>query len=417
MTSEQLPTNAFSRLIRSMSVRKAPPAAASSSQAVANGEITAPGTSHVENQPRAEAAQSTTNTGSRPPSPPPTAFQRFVKLVSGRTFGQSSEGTEFPPREWFEEERPQSPADPVTSAISPPPSASGRNTPGANGVYSADTDPGRPTYQRSGSSTAHFMPEAEPMTLAQKITALMSTMSPSEAALTTPPPTQSSAEGSHGPPSPDAPLADSRLAALLSSATVMNGSSSRDRKSVWDILDRMRSPRGNDKDKQPDLSDVGGEPALEPSDESIMMYSPLLPNADSRIQLAEIETVFDNDNRGYFAGTPPPESVISQEHLEEPNISELPSTNDNPDAAQPEAPKWQATWSKIKDTAQEKIVAPIIEHQRTREIWVPSATEISFQSTWWGYRLYDMMLFLCTRVFITNRIDPQISTSSSSRYP
>lgn len=134
------------------------------------------------------------------------------------------------------------------------------------------------------------------------------------------------------PPIP--PGMDKNLIKMLSSGEVMNGDSKgkgKERPSVWSLLAGMRSTG----DSRPE---VQGSP-VEEHDSGVMMYAPLVPKSDSVVELAQFETVQSTE-------------------------SSKPSGS-------------SSTLSKPSSPAPKEI-----------RLWVPSTTEMSVLTTWWGYRLY-----------------------------
>jgi hypothetical protein len=121
------------------------------------------------------------------------------------------------------------------------------------------------------------------------------------------------------PPPGTTPIADAELIEMLSSATIMNGSSSRGKRtSVWSVLEDFRAPRpwprkrNRTRSRKESTSDAMGNAnadatpgeyddgqVVEEEDEgdgdafsdesSIMMYSPLMPTTSSLVELAETE--------------------------------------------------------------------------------------------------------------------------------
>lgn len=149
-----------------------------------------------------------------------------------------------------------------------------------------------------------------------------------------------------GPPVPD--VVDPKLMRQLSSEELMTGSGST--RSVWSVLEGLRRGKGK-----------GGQvPAIDEC-EGIMMYSPLQPTKDSELQLADTESVL--------------------EYIDEPPVDE-PSKTGEADAT---------AGTEDKGKAKQPTSAPVPEPTRPTlltEKWVPSTTQLSLQTTWWGYRLY-----------------------------
>ena len=105
----------------------------------------------------------------------------------------------------------------------------------------------------------------------------------------TDPPTKSTAPSGPTdgpPPMPISPalVTDSKLIAYLSSSSIMNGSISNGTQSVWSVLDKLRATRGSWKEAtiDPKTGDEGEQASDEDfDDKSVMVYSPLQPNASS----------------------------------------------------------------------------------------------------------------------------------------
>lgn len=141
-------------------------------------------------------------------------------------------------------------------------------------------------------------------------------------------------DGRQGSPVP--PGLDPGLMRMLSSESLMNGTpagapagpdSAPARPGVWNILASLR--RGGT--GRPRTS------AVEEEEGGVMLYAPLEPRTDSQLALADSETVLE------YA---------------------------DPDAPTPRK-------------SSEGNVPRVAKH-----VWVPSTTELSLLTTWWGYRLY-----------------------------
>jgi hypothetical protein len=193
----------------------------------------------------------------------------------------------------------------------------------------------------------------EPMTFAKKIRAMIELLPvPSALASTlsiapaTAPEITPADEGRTGSPIP--PGMDDGMIKMLSSEDLMNGKRSNkkgvERQSVWDTLAGINH----------DVDDHGISQRPRPSkveeqEDGIMMYVPLEPNEGSEVELAETESVLEYDKT--------PSHKRSQSALENDITSEEPKPA-------------------LTDVAVEK------------KVWVPSTTQISVFTTWWGYRLY-----------------------------
>ncbi|KAJ7508681.1 hypothetical protein B0H11DRAFT_1685553, partial [Mycena galericulata] len=225
--------------------------------------------------------------------------------------------------------------------VFPPPSWSLEETQN-NGAGASDL-PDEPQIPRNLNEDSVPIEDApEPRTFAQRIGTLID-------ALPLPAPTKEADVGAVDPKGPPLPLAvttDSKLMKLLSSESVMNGSSSTGRQSVWSMLEQLkhRHTHTGAASGSKYVEGVGDER----EDEGVMMYAPLEPTPDSQLELADSESVLE-----YFDEPTEPETT-------EP--AEAPAEETKPHIPQPEA--------------------------SGRIHWVPSPTRISLQAMWWGYRLY-----------------------------
>ena len=169
-------------------------------------------------------------------------------------------------------------------------------------------------------------------------------------------------EGKQGSPVP--PEMDKDLIRMLGSEEIMNGQSTNDTKSnpkekntpqqtsnIWNILASLKSNIAMKGSETPSQS------AVEEDDESVMMYAPLEPTNDSKLELAESETVLEYvDDPLSPASTSTPES-------------------DN---------KIEGS----KDASTSQTLPTPARKSREKHKWVPSTTNLSLLATWWGYRIY-----------------------------
>jgi hypothetical protein len=129
--------------------------------------------------------------------------------------------------------------------------------------------------------------------------------------------------------------------ATLSNQTLMAGSSTQD--SVWKILDRtqfdFRMNTGYQSDVVISATDNG-------PDSSIMLCVPLIPDADTKVELADF--------------------ILVRVPLDETDAQLSPASW---------WPPWE--WGKKNPNPPTKTV----------RVWIPSTTKISVQLAWWGYRL------------------------------
>ncbi|KAJ7492224.1 hypothetical protein FB451DRAFT_1122931 [Mycena latifolia] len=151
---------------------------------------------------------------------------------------------------------------------------------------------------------------------------------------------------------------------LLSSESVMNGSISLGRQSVWSMLERLKHRSAVDGGKKKEGDGKGDER----EDEGVMMYAPLQPDADSQVELADSETVLE-----YFDEPAEPDK---------PDADAPVTDTKPPPSPQPEVPPGKKTDGVKPSKSRRK--RKVKEHIH----WVPSPTKISLQAMWWGYRLY-----------------------------
>lgn len=167
-------------------------------------------------------------------------------------------------------------------------------------------------------------------------------------------------EGKQGSPVPAE--MDKNLVHMLSSEEIMNGRSANDtnksskNNNIWNILASLKSNTDSEQES------INPPPsAVEEEHGGFMMYAPLEPTNDSQLEFAQSETLLEyvDDPSASTLTANPLDSVKKNEG----------STNDSTSKASP---------------------TPAQKGKKTREkhIWVPSTTQLSLLSTWWGYRLY-----------------------------
>lgn len=192
------------------------------------------------------------------------------------------------------------------------------------------------------------------------------------------------------------PISDSKLIALLSSATFMNGSNAanKPRPSVWDVLEKLGVPphgfplteqqpsRGESEGKQDSTDPSDNDPNFFSGTSSVMVYSPLIPGKEDLVELGELLPI-----------------AVQEEVVHDVSA----------------ATSWTSMWplSLISSWTQFGIQTAVIENptqsfsgdflvssdittvnnsgktvrMKTTSAWVPSTTKLSFQAMWWGYRL------------------------------
>ncbi|KAF7353729.1 hypothetical protein MVEN_01058100 [Mycena venus] len=177
------------------------------------------------------------------------------------------------------------------------------------------------------------------------------------------------------PPPGAVRIQDPELISLLSNPDVMNGSDGR-RQSVWSMLEAIKPPTVESTENVDESYEYTGSDRS-----SVMMYSPLIPNADSVIELAESEEVpivQSGTSSGRWFTWPDWSNWLfngwkDRRRTEENDTGSLlisTMTSASEAASQNEA-------------REETTVAPPV-----RRVWVPSTTQLSFETTWWGYRIY-----------------------------
>ncbi|KAF7323204.1 hypothetical protein HMN09_00101000 [Mycena chlorophos] len=175
------------------------------------------------------------------------------------------------------------------------------------------------------------------------------------------PPTPLPEDGRPLPPADAVRIQDPELISLLSTPEIMNGDGRR--QSVWSMLD----------DYSPQLH-AGSDSS------SVMMYSPLIPTNESVIELAEIEVVPvpAASSAGWFSFLPAFWPFTSWSAA---TPAPTPASEDA-DAT----PRPSPTVLSLESSVSSVLSSP--ERVAVRHVWVPSTTKLSFEATWWGYRIY-----------------------------
>lgn len=230
---------------------------------------------------------------------------------------------------------------------------------------------------------------------------------------------------------PVASVVDSRLMKLLSSESVMNGSVSRGRQSVWEVLDHLRHGKqrvGGEKGEAEETRDQ------EQREEGVMMYAPIEPSPDSEVEIADSEIVLeyadadghwhsekngkgregkdgeDSQDTGKNEGKEKrrwpfigakgkgkakekekekkKEKEKEEKEKEEKEKKEKAGDGEKDNQYQGQNSKGQDVQetgeSKEAKEDKETDKKNVTEHR----VWVPSETKMSLQAMWWGYRLY-----------------------------
>ncbi|KZS93187.1 hypothetical protein SISNIDRAFT_486105 [Sistotremastrum niveocremeum HHB9708] len=147
-------------------------------------------------------------------------------------------------------------------------------------------------------------------------------------------------------------------------STTLRNISARGR-TAWSEVHNFANPTSSRSSVISLMSSNGTRPS------SVMLYAPLEPNSETRVEVAQSRVVsICLDDEG--SQTPP--------RVSEPQMAQTAQTNQ---ASQP--PGSGPGISDVADTLASKDSAPRVQEVT---IWEPSSTKISFQATWWGYRIF-----------------------------
>jgi hypothetical protein len=321
-----------------------------------------PSTTHRNSDLKPIVERSTDHISS-PVPPKLTAVNRIKLFILSKTKKQPN--IPFPPPSWFEHGNVVHPGAFGAAPVPVPSNPKEGNEGDGNeddGGSSGDTPP-----------TATW--------IAGKIQAMIDSL----------PPLSTSGSGSSSldpPPSnntqvedPKQPVVsmDSKLLKFLSNASIMNGSISKGRQSVWSALEKLQSTWHLTNETMEEQNGVDDESECDGNiDLTLMMYAPLVPDANSEVEIAHSHT-----------------DIVSASGLEgvEAKIEEATS----------QLLKWPWPFSGWKGKSKQDPPAnnggkapvppkanPPEGGKKLKEIrvWEPSATKVSVQLMWWGYRLY-----------------------------
>ncbi|KAF7359197.1 hypothetical protein MSAN_01261700 [Mycena sanguinolenta] len=212
--------------------------------------------------------------------------------------------------------------------------------------------------------------------LAQKIRGLINSLPALSSRFVSSPkePPVVDSDGRPIPPPGAVRIQDPELISLLSNPDVMNGSDGR-RQSVWSMLEGINPPGTENADSSGESWEYAGSDRS-----SVMMYSPLIPTLDSVIELADVEEVpvieSGTSSGRWFASWPNWSNFWLFNGWKARTTAEESHTTPPPGLiTQLGLPENQAV--------EERTAVPPV-----RRVWVPSTTQLSFETTWWGYRLY-----------------------------
>ncbi|KAF6754354.1 hypothetical protein DFP72DRAFT_384267 [Ephemerocybe angulata] len=268
-----------------------------------------------------------------------TAISRFKSLTGSLVPKREKRPKlQFPPPSWDIED--------IQSATLPP-------TPAA--TTPSDPLPAQDSATRTTTSDDSTSEEhVEPITFAKRLRSMIELLPIPVMGSTTATPTATDVkangvlEASAEPMSaPVPPGIDPKLVKMLSSEELMNGDAGADGKdrspSIWNILAGLRRDDKDSAKLDDDGTSVGS--SVEEESGGLMMYAPLEPKADSKVCLAEAEVVHENAEPHGHSATDKLKEIL------------------HPPTAESE---------------------PAME----KRVWVPSTTELSVLTAWWGYRLY-----------------------------
>ena len=233
-----------------------------------------------------------------------------------------------------------------------------------------------------------------------------------------------------GPSNLLSPMADSRFLSFLHSPKLMN-SPGLGQPSVFSMLEKLQSPMSRNRElPQEGKNDGQDGHGMEVADDgsSLMLCSPLIPQRDSLVEIAETEYVsFDEAGRVIAESHRSPlhqaytvddinelDDVEGKSEIHHgSNDDEGPSAEDDPtenncdvndgdslpnDTSGTESGgffRWP--WSKTEEERRaeqkakeekKKAEEKLREERRLKKLmWVPSPTKISLQTMWWGYRM------------------------------
>jgi len=246
----------------------------------------------------------------------------------------------------------------------------------------------------------------EPMTFAKRIQGLVDML-----------PFPGSGQSSPGPlmsEDPDGraiPPQDSRLIRFLSSPTVMNGSTIKDKPSIWSILERIGAPQHAQNPSNDHDSGEDGE-SMFTDNSSVMVYSPLIPSIEDHVELAELVPVEEDEVQEVVPEKPDPIASTSWTSIWP--LSSLWFTTSPTPPAQPQPRNSDETVSMYSSPRSTNLgLLPPEGKMEAPRAWVPSETKLSVQAMWWGYRLCVSHNLYKSNIKLTTTM--QVSSSTHSR--
>jgi len=370
----------------------------------------------------------------------PTPLQRFWRHARTKTTGSE----EFPPSKWFAPE-----PSVVTEHASPSPTLSRSPSSAADELEAVSPMPTSLITPPEGISDSTPISEGEnpsPMTLAQRIHSIIASTptamyQPMVLESPTTPGDRRALPQSpvQGPSNLLSPVADSHFLSFLYSPRLMN-SPGPGQQSVFSMLEKLQSPMARNRELPqeggPNVDDGQDECGMEVAEDgsSLMLCSPLIPQRDSLVEIAETEYVPFNEAGRIMAESH--RSPLHQTHTVD-DIDEGSESEDDEgesethqanaggdkgegssqtaegssvrgDATKGEGQPSDASkstfrwpWSKTEEEKRvdqkakeerKEAEAKVKEERKLKKkneklMWVPSPTKISLQTMWWGYRM------------------------------
>ncbi len=297
---------------------------------------------------------------SRPTTPrQPTTFEKLISL------GQSRKDWEvdFPPPHWSDQ----------TGSVLGAPGMVLESSFFSIAIVSPTETAHEPPPTTNPTREANNEPPPEPTTLAKRIQSMLASIPPIL-------PSNSAQEpklDGEGPP--PKLVSDPKMISFLSSPGIMNGSLSKSGQSVWSVLDRLRAQLpGQDKHRTdiPLEERKGEEEVLDDDESGVMIYGPLLPTADSEVELAKSEMVPHDNEESKQDGKKVP---VRKETI---------------------ANKLERMWpfGKEKENDEPSKSRVFFQPVKEKRVWIPSKDKISIQVMWWGYRMFVCHLPLNRRI-------------------
>lgn len=191
---------------------------------------------------------------------------------------------------------------------------------------------------------------------------------------------------------------DTNLLGILSSPSIMNGSTLKGKPSMWSILEGLSPPQHghtgvsgdadlpNSSENQQRGDDRVDQDTIFSDTSSVMIYSPLIPTNEDLLELAEFVPV----------GVPepttegqPPIPGTSWTTIWPLSLWYATPSSETQQSVRP-ARRLSGESVMSPHTSIDNLGRPL--RAQSIRAWVPSNTKLSVQAMWWGYRLYAFVL-------------------------